>query len=300
MMTARMMEEKKKKYVPEFLRARFEILGTVTFAALFSVVVLLVSIPFTNNAWFRLGNSVFFGFTILFVSLSLLLLILSRYIMYRTRNSFQMTWGEYVGWCLGELFLISILYTVFTVTIARPEDKTAVGIFINSFEYVLVCLGFPYIIAAMFFTIVHQEKTIRLINMKEDLPDDVEAQKGNRLEKITLFDNSGVLKLSVSSSQLYYIESDDNYIKVWYLDGKGNLKTYMLRCRLKTVEESFAGTDLVRCHRKFIVNMAKVKVLRKEKDGYELELDDDRIEPIPVTKTYTESVLSVFSEGKTA
>ncbi len=290
------MEEKKRRYIPDYLRARFEIMGTVTFAALFSVVVLLVSIPFSKEAWFRLGNSVFFGYTVLFISASLLILVLSRYIMYRTRNAFQITWSEYVAWCLGEILLISALYTVFTANFAQPEDMTPLGIFVHSFEYVLVCLGFPYIIAAMFFTIVHQEKTIRLINMKEDVPGEAGGMKGNRLEKITLFDNSGVLKLSVSSSQLYYIESDDNYIKVWYLDGKGSLKTYMLRCRLKTVEESFAGTELVRCHRKFIVNMAKVKVLRKEKDGYELELDDDRIEPIPVTKTYTENVLSLFSE----
>ena len=44
-----------------------------------------------------------------------------------------------------------------------------------------------------------------------------------------------------------------------------------------------------------IVNMDKVKVLRKEKEGYELDLDNDTIPPIPVTKTYEENVLSVFN-----
>ena len=60
----------------------------------------------------------------------------------------------------------------------------------------------------MFFTIVHQEKTIRLINMKEDVPGEAGGSKGNRLEKITLFDNSGVLKLSVSSSKLFLLISE--------------------------------------------------------------------------------------------
>ena len=116
------------------------------------------------------------------------------------------------------------------------------------------------------------------------------------LKKITLFDNSGVMKMSVNSSNLYYIESDDNYIKVWYTDSKNELKTYMVRCRLKTVEESFLGSGLVRCHRKYIVNMDKVKVMRKETEGYELVLDNDSIAPIPVTKTYTDSVLGYFKE----
>ena len=71
----------------------------------------------------------------------------------------------------------------------------------------------------------------------------------------------------------------------------------MLRCRLKTVEESFRGSSLVRCHRKYIVNMDKVKVLRKEKDGYELDLDNDSIAPIPITTTYSENVLSRFNNS---
>jgi DNA-binding LytR/AlgR family response regulator len=114
-------------------------------------------------------------------------------------------------------------------------------------------------------------------------------------QKITLFDNSGTLKMSLSPENLYYIESDDNYIKVWYSDSKGDLKQYMLRCRLKTVEESFKDSGLVRCHRKYIVNIKKVKVLRKESDGYYLDLDNETIPPLSVTKTYADTVLSHFT-----
>ena len=113
-------------------------------------------------------------------------------------------------------------------------------------------------------------------------------------QKITLFDSSGVLKLALSLSNLYYIESDDNYIKVWYVDSKGVLQKYILRCRLKTVEESFKGSSLVRCHRKYIVNTERVKVLRKEGDSFVLELDKESITPIPVTKTYEKTVLDIF------
>lgn len=116
------------------------------------------------------------------------------------------------------------------------------------------------------------------------------------LKKITLFDNSGALKLSLNIESLYYIESDDNYIKVWYTDNKGELRQYMLRCRLKTVEESFKGSSLVRCNRKYIVNIDKVKVLRKESDAYVLELDNEAIPSLAVTKTYTDIVLAHFTE----
>ena len=113
--------------------------------------------------------------------------------------------------------------------------------------------------------------------------------------QITFFDNSGALRFSVSSIDLYYIESDDNYINVWYSDKNGALKMYMLRCSLKDVETRFKGTTLLRCHRKYIVNLLKAKVLRKEKDGYFIDLDSDAIAPIPVSKTYSDNVTEYFS-----
>ncbi len=290
-----MKEEGSRRYIPDYLRDRYQLLGTVTFAALFSVVFLLVSIPFSNNAWFRLGNSTFFGFTALFALLSLTILIISKVVMYKTRSILPMTYWGYAAWCLSEIVLITVLYTVFTVTIAQPEDQGGTIIFIHALVYCFICLGVPYLIAAMFFTIIDQNRTIRLMNM-QDVVTEESAEDPATAQKFTLFDNNGVLKLSVSSANLYYVESDDNYIKVWYSDNKGELQTYMLRCRLKTVEESFAGSDLIRCHRKFIVNMGKVKVLQKVGATYEITLDNEAIAPIPVTKTYIGNVLERFQQ----
>ena len=288
------MEEGARKYIPSYLRERYQLLGTVTFAALFSVLFLLVSIPFSNNAWFRLGNSTFFGFTALFASISLAIVIASKVTMYKTRNILPMTYWGYSAWCLSEIVLITVLYTIFTVTIAQPEDQNGIAIFFHALVYTFVCLGVPYIIAGMFFTIIDQNRTIRLMNMQDVVTDETPAETAAPVQKFTLFDNNGVLKLSVSSANLYYVEADDNYIKVWYADQQGALQTYMLRCRLKTVEESFAGSDLIRCHRKFIVNMQKVKVLQKVGAVYEITLDNEAIAPIPVTKTYIENVLEKF------
>ena len=40
----------------------------------------------------------------------------------------------------------------------------------------------------------------------------------------------------------------------------------------------------------------KVSMLRKESDGYVLDLANEAIPPIPITKTYTDSVLSYFTD----
>jgi hypothetical protein len=216
-------------------------------------------------------------------------------IMYRLGKIITMTYLSYIIWCILEIMVVGGIYTWITV-INNPEIlELPVEIFSRSLLYGTISLGIPYLIAGMYFAIIDKNNTIRLMNYENVVTD--EAPRENMsLQKITLFDNSGSLKLSLSLENLYYIESDDNYIKVWYTDNKGELKQYMLRCRLKTVEESFKGSGLVRCNRKYIVNIKKVATLRKEGESYLLDLINNEIPPLPVTKTYTDRVLSYFME----
>ena len=186
-------------------------------------------------------------------------------------------------------------YTWFTTDITIPGEGDEWVVFVRALRNCSIALGLPYLISGMYFAIIDKNNTIRLMSY-ENVVTDEPARTDTHIQKITLFDNSGALKLSLNPENLYYIESDDNYIKVWYTDNRGELKQYILRCRLKTVEEDFKGSPLVRCHRKYIVNMAKVAMLRKESDGYVLDLDNEAIPPISVTKTYTDAVLSHFTE----
>ena len=215
--------------------------------------------------------------------------------MYRTKRLLELTYLEYTLWCIGEIILISAFYTNLTVEITGGLHDREIAIFGKSLLYGFIALGIPYILAGMYFSINDKNNIIRLMSYENVVTDEVHEQETS-MQKITLFDNSGSLKLSVNIDNLYYIESDDNYIKVWYTDNKGELKQYMLRCRLKTVEDSFKGSVLVRCNRKYIVNIKKVSMLRKENSGYIIDLGNEAIPPLPITKTYTDTVLSYFTD----
>ena len=280
--------------LPKYLLGKYQLIGTVTFSVLFGVVFLNLYIPFSETAWFALGNSMLFMHTLIFISLAILILICSRMLMYRTRHSYEMTYLGYIAWCVLEITAIGGFYTWFTTDVTAADVGTKIDIFAKAMTNCSIALGLPYLISGMYFAIIEKNNTIRLMNYENVVTD--EPVKHESVKKITLFDNSGALKLSLNPENLYYIESDDNYIKVWYTDSKGDLKQYILRCRLKTVEESFKGSSLVRCHRKYIVNLSKVSMLRKESDGYFLDLDNESIQPISVTKTYTDSILSHFTE----
>lgn len=284
-----------KDKIPGYLLGKYQLIGTVTFSVLFAVVFLNIYIPFSDTAWFGLGDSVMFLLTIVFTGAAIMTLILSRLLMYRSKRLFEMTYAGYTLWCILEIVFICGFYTWLTIDITAPVDESVWKIFGRSLLYGTIALGVPYLISGMYFAIIDKNNTIRLMNY-ENVVTDEPVRPDTQMQKITLFDNSGALKLSLSPENLYYIESDDNYIKVWYTDSKGELKQYMLRCRLKTVEESFKGSGLVRCNRKYIVNIHKVNTLRKESEGYFLDLANESIPPLPVTKTYTDTVLSYFTE----
>lgn len=281
--------------LPPYLLGKYQLIGTVTFSVLFAILFLNIYIPFSQTAWFGLGGSDLFIKTLTFIFGGIFLLIISRILMYRSKSLFEMTYLGYTLWCISEIVAVAGLYTWISVSIDEVSLGTAVELFTRALTYGSIALGVPYLIAGMYFAIIDKNRTIRLMSYENVVTDEVNDTE-KALQKITLFDNSGALKLSLNIESLYYIESDDNYIKVWYVDAKGKLQQYMLRCRLKTVEESFKGSSLVRCNRKYIVNIDKVKVLRKESDAYVLDLDNEAIPSLPVTKTYTDIVLAHFTE----
>lgn len=282
------------KKIPQYLREEYQLSATVVFTAFFSLVLILVSIPFSHNAWFELGTGAAFGYTASFFVIGLLVIVFSKRMMYITRNKISMNYLQYVLWNLAEVVVICLLYTMFSIRgdaagVIRIQDPSFTNIFFNALLYCFTSLVIPYVIAGMYFAIIDKNNTIRLMNYSDTVSD--EPPKTRNEKKITIFDNRGTMSLSVSLTNLYFIESDDNYIKVWYTDSESKLQNYFLRCRLKTVEESFMGSSLVRCHRKYIVNIDKVKALSKGTGGYTIIMNNPHIPQLPVSKTYEQTVL---------
>lgn len=255
-------------------------------------------VPFAGNMWFEVGASRAALYTLEFCVTSILVVVVSKVLMYQRKDVTYFSVFEYIVWNFAELVAVSLVYAGFTTLGAQKgyfevSDTNFVIIFLNALVFCLGSLGAPYVIAALYLELAEKNDTIRLMNYSNVVSDAPEKPYDEK--RITLFDNNGVLKFSIDSDNLYYIESDDNYIKVWYSDSTGEIKQYMLRCRLKTVEESFSDSQLVRCHRKYIVNISKVKILRSEKDGYKVSLGLGEDCMIPISKTYEQNVLARFN-----
>jgi len=219
-------------------------------------------------------------------------------VMYSLREDQRFILLYYVLWGVAEVLLFAFLYSFLTV---KAGDYGLVDLGEGNFWSVFgdavvssaISIGMPYVFCGMYFTLEDRNNTIRLMNygnVVSDMPVHPYEEK-----RVTLFDNNGVLKLSLNMDSVYFFESDDNYIKVWYTDTNGDVRQFMLRCRLKTIEESFANSDLVRCHRKYIVNITKVSILKSDKDGYCMDLGIESAGHIPISKTYEKVILARFN-----
>ena len=284
--------------VPGYLLGKYQMTAIVVFTLLFATGFILIATPLSQNSWRAVDSATVMSYASAFCILSLLILVISRFILYKASKRNAPTYFRYILWCVMEAVIISVLYAAVTYYAQKEGvvdlgDRSLLSLFGITLAKAVFALAPPHVMAALYFSLQEKDNVIRLMNYGNVVSDETYTAQSS--QKITLFDNNGVMKLSITASNLYFIESDDNYIKVWYRDNDGMLKQYMLRCKLKTVEDSFADSDLVRCHRKYIVNMAHVEMLYRLKDSYELRLDIDGLDPIPVTKTYESGVLARFN-----
>ena len=84
------------KKLPKYLLGKYQLIGTVTFSVLFAVVFLNIYIPFSDTAWFGLGDSIMFIYTLVFIAVSILILICSRLLMYKSKSFHEMTYLAYI------------------------------------------------------------------------------------------------------------------------------------------------------------------------------------------------------------
>jgi DNA-binding LytR/AlgR family response regulator len=106
-------------------------------------------------------------------------------------------------------------------------------------------------------------------------------------------DEKDVLRISINSKDLLYLESSDNYVTIYY-QNNDKLKKFLLRNRIKNLEQELKESNVVRCHRSYMVNLERVKVLRREKDGLYIELDSDLVSNILVSKSYSKKISEKF------
>jgi DNA-binding LytR/AlgR family response regulator len=130
----------------------------------------------------------------------------------------------------------------------------------------------------------------KIIQQTEDTDSTITQQ--NRYK---FYDEKGDLKLVVQPEMLFYLESADNYVIIHYMNS-GKMEKIIIRNTLKNIEWRLQDTNVVRCHRSYLVNLNNVQLIRRKEGDMLLDFGNEKIEPIPISKTYSDKVLKHFSE----
>ncbi len=277
--------------VPVYMYEKNNIIRLILLTAIFALLFINIFKPFGSRVWYKISDFKFFIFASLIVLVGMLVVVISRLIMLSYIKKHTFTYLNYGVWVLTEILAMSMFYALFTKFIpAENADRDFLQIYSDSTLHAALILLLPYSMLWLYFS--WREKNRMLEQMKQE-DKTVDIPKKNL---IGFTDEKGELKISIMLENLLYVDSADNYATIHYLN-KSKISHFLIRNSLKWMEENMTKeTPLVRCHRSYMVNLDKVKVLRKTKEGILLELDTINTPDIPVSKTYYDRVMAKFSQ----
>ncbi|MFZ4726302.1 MAG: LytR/AlgR family response regulator transcription factor [Paludibacter sp.] len=278
--------------IPAYFYEKSNIIRLILLTASFALLFINIFQPFGSRGWYPyISDFKYFFFSSLIILTGMLVVVVSRLIMFSITKKHSIQYWQYALWVASEIFAMSLFFSLFAKFI--PEEglkRDFMEIFHQSIVNTSLVLLLPYSILWLYFSWRDKNNILEKMTKEEHFS---ETPKKNL---IAFPDEKGELKITIVLENLLYVDSADNYATIHYLN-KSKLSHFLIRNSLKWMEENLTKeSPLVRCHRSFIVNLDKVKVLRKTKDGIFLELDTENTPDIPVSKTYYERVMTKFSK----
>ena len=198
--------------------------------------------------------------------------LISRGILLAVHNTLRMNWSRIIQWELCEVLSMSMFAALY-VTLMYHGEYPYFHVVGKCLYALLLTMIYPYVVLNLAFAYVGEKE-------KEVYDDSL----------MSFVDNTQKLKLMIASSAVLYVEADENYVHVRYIEGE-RVKDYPLRTSMKSLEELMQKHGLLRCQRSYYINPNHIKVLRRDKEGViSAELDVPNQKSIPVSPKYYEAV----------
>ena len=216
------------------------------------------------------GNGIVFN-TLMLTSILTGIMCLSRIPMTALRKELlPLSWWLYAIWSFVEVFVFACFAGLYMSLVDAEGYFTTLG---KCLQIAFAILPYPYILFALLFALIR--------------PDEKEVSEENL---VRFADSTGRLKLVIAHDVILYIEAQENYVSIHYMEGE-KPKEYTLRQSMRGIEELMDKHGIIRCQRSYFVNPRHVKVLRRDKEGFiQAELDVHNTHAVPVSPKYYEQL----------
>ncbi|MCU4154772.1 LytTR family transcriptional regulator [Carboxylicivirga sp. A043] len=276
------------KVLPSFLLKKKNIVSLILFTAAFALVFINIYHPFNVSNWFSISKTELFFYSSLVILTGVLVVVISRVIMYHSaKRGRKITIGNYLVWIAIEIISMSLFYTLYELLIlhdTRPFDEA----FKISIQNTALVLLIPYTVTWLYFAWIDNKEQLEAIS-------EGNAEKTEAGGMVFFKDEKGTMRFSIKLDDLLYLQGADNYVTIHYSDHQKHEK-FLLRNTLKQLESTLKPLDVVRCHRSYMVNFQKVKLIERTKEGLRIKLNSQPSIEVPVSKTYTEIIFQLFGQ----
>lgn len=258
-------------FIFKFSKQALHFVGIPVFVFLFIIFYK----PFSVVDTLELRNGTFVFNVSIISSILFVTLLLTRLLMWGLRNTVSFTRRIYLLWCAGEVVVSSLLIALYLCLISDRAYSyiDLVPVVLGQLAAIVV---FPYLIFILF--------------LESDILNRYSFSDDSQEKRMKFYDERRTLKFVTEPSSILYIESNDNYCAIYYTEA-GRIKSFMLRSTMKGIETLCSKHGIVRCHRSYFVNIKRINVLRKDRDGSNYaELDIPGLQNIPISPRYYEDV----------
>ncbi|MFT6335118.1 MAG: hypothetical protein ACJATI_001872 [Halioglobus sp.] len=154
-----------------------------------------------------------------------------------------------------------------------------------AFQFGMPLSGLMYMIWATFLVGIFPTVFIGTISMiKSEKRNSEIADTLNRKTINPKPNSHETLIFDISTKKIWLIESLQNYVNIYYWNDT-SMEKKTERATLKSCEDQIKNTNLLRCHRSFIVNTSKIENVSGNAQGLKLKLSNYDV-LIPVSRSY--------------
>ncbi len=272
--------------IPSFVLNKKNIVKLIIYTSLFALLFINVYAPFGVKFWFSVNKWQLLFYSSLIILTGVIIVVISRIIMYQLYKNKPLSYLKYFLWVAAEIFLMALFYALFEL-IYLDDKRSFYEILKISVQNTALVILLPYSVLWLYFSYEDKKKFI------ENISENPTATIDKSTLLIPFYDEKGILRISIKYNNLLYLEANDNYVNIYH-EAQGKIENFLLRNSLKKIENTMQKYHLLRCHRSYMVNFSKIRMIYKNSMGFIIELECNEKIQIPVSKNYVENVLRHF------
>ena len=277
---------KARRQIPDYFVTKKNTILQVVFATLFAYIFINIYRPFGSGEWYNVTWWEFSFYSGLLVIAGMLIVFISRiFLMFLIKKEQPVTIRYYVLMVLGEILSMAAMYAFLQKTV-MDDRRNFLYLLYMALQNTALILLIPYVISLLFFA--WKAKSISFNNLLQQIR--------SSYSFISFHDEKGILRISLKTNDLLYLESSDNYVSIKYLQNN-RPKSVLIRNTLKNLEKEFENSFLLRCHRSYMVNVNKVSMVKREGNNMKLQIESPDNIFIPVSRGYAPVVKKFFEGG---